>query len=141
MAVEAEMAKEEAEDVKEADDLAVLASRAGKDSGSSSCPTPRLSDDSKPPVRVVLPNPERGTIIDVAVMEDVGCLVVLRDVGLLDIISLQTLDPVSATSLDFVSVDGKLPKLTHSWLWRGVHLAVREEGTLLIAHGEPWPSP
>lgn len=146
MAVEAEMAKEEAEDVKEKDDLAVIASRAGKEgagkeSGSSSCPTPRLGDDAKPPVRVVLPNPERGAIIDVAVMEDVGCLVVLRDVGLLDIISLQTLDPVSATSLDFVSVDGKLPKLTHSWLWRGVHLAVREEGTLLIAHGEPWPSP
>lgn len=141
MAVEAEMAKKEAEGVKEADDLAVLASRTGKDSSSSSCPTPRFSDDAKPPVRVVLPNPERGSIVDVAVMEDIGCLVVLRDVGLLDTISLKTLDPVFATSLDFATVDGKLPKLTHSWFWRGVHLAVREEGTLLIAHGEPWPSP
>lgn len=141
MAVEAEMVKEEAEDVKEADELAVVAKASKSGAASSSCGTPGTGDDRKPPVRIVLPNPVRGTIVDLAVMEDVGCLVVLRDVGLLDIISLQTLDPVAAKSLDFVSVDGKLPNLTHSWLWRGVHLAVREEGTLLIAHGEPWPSP
>ncbi|WOO76901.1 WD repeat-containing protein 7 [Vanrija pseudolonga] len=103
--------------------------------------SPRLGEGG--PVRIVLPYPGRGKIVDLAVLEEVGELVVLRDAGLLDVISLSTLQLTTHVELDDAAppTNSKTPLLHTTWLWRRVHLAAREEGALLVINGEPWPSP
>lgn len=151
--VEREMVRNAAEDAREAEEARQLqaaeprvAAKAATEDGRS---IPRYADSKarEAPVRIVLPEPGRGTIVDLAVLEEVNELVVLRDVGLLDVITLSTLQLITHVSLDHAApptVTGEVnrtPRLAPSWLWRRVHLAAREEGAMLVANGEPWPSP
>lgn len=149
--VDREMARNEAEDAREAEETRQLlaaepraAAAAATDDGRS---TPRPENAKEAPVRIVLPEPGRGSIVDLAVLEEVNELVVLRDVGLLDVITLSTLQLITHVSLDHAAPPtatgevNRTPRLAPSWLWRRVHLAAREEGAMLVADGEPWPSP
>lgn len=143
MAVEQEMIREEAEDEREAEDMKIVE----KAPRPQATPTPGPSEapslgTASPPMRIVLPEPGRGSIVDLAVLEEVGELVVLRDVGLLDVLNLSNLQLTKHISLDHAAPPGsRTPKLAPSWLWQRVHLAAREEGALVIANGVPWPSP
>lgn len=146
MEVEQQMIREEAEDEREAVDMKIVE----KAPPPQATPTPdALSPRRKttqPPMRIVLPEPGRGSIIDLAVLEEVGELVILRDVGLLDVLNLSNLQLTKHVSLDHAAPPmagkpGRVPKLAPSWLWQRVHLAAREEGALIIANGVPWPSP
>jgi hypothetical protein len=147
IAVEREMAREEAEDVKETEDFEIVRKRAKSasttKSSSSTTPVntafpaviesddedapPRKKSGDRPPLRIVLPDPGRGRIVHLAVFEDVGQLVALRDVGLLDILSLSDLALTSHIDLDAATPNKERKLLSLAWLWRRVHLAAREE--------------
>ncbi|ORX37934.1 hypothetical protein BD324DRAFT_623874 [Kockovaella imperatae] len=93
--------------------------------------------------RLVLPLFERGAIVCMTVVEDVG-LVVLRDVGLLDIYSLSDLSIV--TSLDLENSPGSTASssktrlsLSPSWYWRSCHFVKEAQSPYLFVDGIPWP--
>ncbi|GMK53714.1 hypothetical protein CspeluHIS016_0103000 [Cutaneotrichosporon spelunceum] len=146
--VDRAMALNEAEDAREAEEARQLKAAEPRVAAATARTTPRLEGKAKDaPVRIVLPEPGRGSIVDLAVLEEVNELVVLRDVGLLDVITLSTLQLITHVSLDHAAPPtatgevNRTPCLAPSWLWRRVHLAAREEGAMLVANGEPWPSP
>ncbi|BEJ14047.1 hypothetical protein CspHIS471_0312210 [Cutaneotrichosporon sp. HIS471] len=148
MEVDRAMALNEAEDAREVEEARQLKAAEPRMAAATAHATPRLEPKAKEaPVRIVLPEPGRGSIVDLAVLEEVNELVVLRDVGLLDVITLSTLQLITHVSLDHAAPPtatgdaNRTPRLAPSWLWRRVHLAAREEGALLVASGEPWPSP
>lgn len=141
MEIEDQMKHEEREDAKEAGDFeAVKKAHQAVNTAPATPKTVNSAPFSEPrtppptgndmnPVRIVLPEPGRGSIVDLALLEEIGELVVLRDVGLLDVLNLETLQLTTHVSLDHVVAPGtaRTPLLAHSWLWRRVHLAAREE--------------
>lgn len=147
MEVDRAMARNEAEDARELEEARQLKAAEPRVAAATSHTTPYLETSKEEPVRIVLPEPGRGNIVDLAVLEEVNELVVLRDVGLLDVITLSTLQLITHVSLDHAAPPtatgerNRTPRLAPSWLWRRVHLAAREEGAMLVANGEPWPSP
>ncbi|TXT16045.1 hypothetical protein VHUM_00548 [Vanrija humicola] len=143
-AIDREMERGEAEAAAEAEQVKAV-ERASASTTLDRTPVPKAAPRSGEggPVRIVLPYPGRGKIVDLAVLEEVGELVVLRDAGLLDVISLSTLQLTAHVGLDDAAPpsSARTPQLYPTWLWRRVHLAAREEGALLVINGEPWPSP
>jgi hypothetical protein len=133
------MAREAAEDAREADDFKALRKAQALASASTTpTPSPGVTDiptmpipdasDVPAPLRMVLAEPARGRIVHLAVFEEVGELAVLRDAGLLDIISLADLTVTHHIDLDAACTSEKdrrrIPSL---WAWSRVHLAAREE--------------
>lgn len=155
MDVEREMAREEAQDAKEAEDLKIVGKTAERTMASSpvtplaSAPASVAGELTGPlsppikelaPLRIVLPNPGRGQIVQLAVFESVGELVVLRDVGLLDVISLSDLQLTRHIDLDAATISTskqRTPRLEPAWLWQRVHLAAREEVSVVYEVADP----
>ncbi|EIW71713.1 hypothetical protein TREMEDRAFT_27484 [Tremella mesenterica DSM 1558] len=147
-AVDLEMQKERIEGERERDGMKVVEEAQKSPLLRQTSHLDQSIDEKKRPVRrIVLSQPGRGKIIALKVFEELGLLCVLRDEGLLDLISLQDLKEKVTVDLEEPEPSktsethgrGKTLRLSPFWHWCDVHLVRSENQSVIIAHGIPWP--
>lgn len=155
--VEREMEKERRESKKESEDLKVVEAAIERspnpDQGYKITESHARSHGcewgNKKIWRIVLRHVDRGKIVSLKVIAELGILCVLRDQGLLEIFSLTTLQCVDYLELegpnsrhsqkDPSNGNATTVKLGQVWCWSGILLARKDTSHILVAHGLPWP--
>ncbi|RXK36360.1 hypothetical protein M231_06397 [Tremella mesenterica] len=146
--VDLEMQKERIEGERERDGMKVVEEAQKSPLLRQTSHLDQSIDEKKKPVRrIVLSQPGRGKIIALKVFEGIGLLCVLRDEGLLDLITLHDLKEKASVHLEEpepsktseIPDKGKTLRLSPFWHWCDVHLVRSENQSVLIVHGIPWP--
>ncbi|KAI9633004.1 uncharacterized protein MKK02DRAFT_40384 [Dioszegia hungarica] len=140
--VEREMIREVEEDKREAEDEKII-----QEARRTPLRTPRLSSGPEDGTRrtgrvtrIVLRETARGKVVQLKVDEDLGVLLVLRDIGLLDVISLVTLEVTDAIDVEAPEVSTKQKfRLPPFWHWQGINILQHDNESLILIHGLPWP--
>ncbi|KAL7423894.1 hypothetical protein Q5752_001479 [Cryptotrichosporon argae] len=129
VAVEREMNREARGAVKEAEEMELV------DRVRHSPIVEEKGGGREVPALVRIVSNQRAAIVQLRVFEEIGSFAILREDGILELVSLQSLE-VEHT-IDLEASKSKLPGF---WQWHSVHLASKDDIALLIAVGRPWPS-